>query len=188
MRLDFFAAGSDLLPAVEAFEANHAVHYLLQGMFDAAATDQYLSAASIPNLGMAAFGHRGVEKTYLVIDRNTQATFREVPQRRGAARHSLDLMTNPTGFSFQPSGAFAGQFVIDGYIGTATGNPASGDLCKALAREIRKRFTKIHDYYVGPEALRLMESGWRLTFSTQTPVEFDLRREADLTDSGAAEQ
>ncbi len=187
MRLDFFATGSDLLPAVEAFEANNAVQYLLQGMFDEALTEQCHSAASIPNLGIAAFGHRDAEKTYLVIDRTALATFREVPQRRGQSRYSLDLMTNPTGFSFRPSGMFTGQFVIDGYIGTATGNPVSSELCKALAREIRKRFTKIRDYYVGPEALRLMEGGWRLTFSTQTPKEFDLKLGEEVTESKVVE-
>jgi len=184
MRLDFFAASVDLLPSIAAFESRHAVKYLLTGMFESATTEMYSSGALIPNLGVSVHGHQASEQTYMVLDAKAEIHFREIPQRQGGSLYSLDLLRNPNWFSLTPAGIFDGRFVIPGGIGTTSKNSVAEALGRDFAREIKKRFTKIHNYYVGPNALRLMEEGWRLTLSTQTSVEFDLRRETDFTESG----
>jgi hypothetical protein len=46
---------------------------------------------------------------------------------------------------------------------------------KRFYTAIRKRFTKVRAFWVGPEALALLHAGKRLTAATQCPPEFDLR-------------
>ena len=59
------------------------------------------------------------------------------------------------------------------------GNEDSITLCKEFIRKLRKGFTRIHSYYVGPQALQLMKEGYRLTMSIQTPESSDLRLPSD---------
>lgn len=176
MRLDFFAAGSDLIPAIKDFEKTFPVQYLVEGVFEQAVSQHFDCCEEISNIGFAEFGHRDVEKTYLVIDKHVAVNFREIQLKNGGISYSLDLMTNPTGISFRPSGIFGGNYVIDGFIGTATKNKLSERMFKNFSSQIKSKFVRIHNYFVGPKALELMDDGWRLTYSTQTPFEFDLKR------------
>jgi hypothetical protein len=50
-------------------------------------------------------------------------------------------------------------------------------LYREFTRAVTKGFKKTGNYYVGPEALRLLDSGIRLiTMGTDEPVEYDLKR------------
>ncbi len=61
------------------------------------------------------------------------------------------------------------------------GNEDSLTLCKEFVKKLRKGWTRIESYYVGPQALQLMKEGYRLTMSTQTPESFDLRLPSDAS-------
>jgi hypothetical protein len=45
---------------------------------------------------------------------------------------------------------------------------------KRFNSAVKKTFTKVKAFYVGPKALELLERGMRLTISAQSPREFDL--------------
>jgi hypothetical protein len=121
-------------------------------------------------------GRKVFEKAYLVFDAATELKVREIPQRKGGVLYSADLEANPTGFGFRPGGLFEGRCLIRGSVGTATGDPVSIALCRAFAREVRRGFTKIHSYYVGPEAVRLLDEGMRLAIGVGSSPNSDLKR------------
>jgi len=98
-----------------------------------------------------------------------------IEQSDGDVRYCIDLRINPTGFSFKPSGIFGKDFIIDGYLGTATGNAASLEACRAFISIFRKQYSKVQSYYVGPHALQLFSQGYHLTSSVQTPKKFHLQ-------------
>jgi len=172
---DFFATKEDLMSGIQAFEADHRVQYVLWGLFESPTFERYSSATEIPGLGRSIYGHRG-EKCFLVIPQDAELCIEAVPQRDGSTRYSVDLMNNFFGFAFKPGGVHEDRFIIDGSVGTRTGSQESINLCKDFIRKLRRGFTRIQSYYVGPQALRLMDEGYRLTPSIQTPESLDLRR------------
>src|SRR5262249_19906892 len=96
---------------------------------------------------------------------------------RGGTRFFFDQLMNPRSLILSPGGVFQGKCIIAGQVGTCTTARESEDLLRLFARELRRQFTKVRSYYVGEEALRMLESGMRLTTGVQSPVDYDLRRE-----------
>jgi hypothetical protein len=142
-------------------------------MFSSPQPTIYFSALDIPDLGIARYGQG--EDDYLVTEAGMEITVEEVPQEKGGVLYDIGLMENPTAFAFQPAGQFGERTIILGSVETATGDPTSIASCKWFWRELGKGFKRVNRYYVGPEAYRLLEQGWRLTEATQCPPEFDLR-------------
>jgi hypothetical protein len=175
VRVDFFATRDDLVAGLEIVESTFELKYVLEGMFESPSPSLYNSAFMVDDLGIAQFVDRNHEKSYLVIDAKADVCVRTVPQANGAIRYCVDLKGNPTGCTFRPGGRYKEQCIIDGYIGTATGNPDSINLSRFLAREVCRGFKKVQSYYVGAEALRLLGEGVRLTPSFRSSSEFDLR-------------
>jgi hypothetical protein len=91
---------------------------------------------------------------------------------------TVDQDMNPTSIVFWPGGLYQDHALICGHIGTISDNAESIDLYESFRTTVLKGFTKIKSYYVGPEALRRLDSGWRLvTISVRSPAEYDLRRD-----------
>lgn len=176
MQFNFFATKDDLLPGILAFEEEHRVQYVLCHLSDSpiSAFERYSSVTEIPDLGLSIHGHRATEKSYYVLPAEAEIKVKPVPQRRGGTKYEVDS-TNMCGFAFGPGGVYGDHFVIDGDVGIYMGNEDSIALCKEFIRKLRKGWTRIESYYVGPQALKLMNEGYRLTMSIQTPETFDLR-------------
>lgn len=177
MQFNFFATKDDLLPGVLAFEAEHRVHYVLWGLFDSPNFERYSSVADIPDFGRSIHGH-SAERGFIVMPADAELKVESVPQRRGGTKYSIDL-TDICGFAFSPGGVYGDRFVIDGDVGVNMGTEESIKLCKEFIRKLRKGWTRIHSYYVGPQALQLMKEGYRLTSSIHSPESFDLRLPSD---------
>jgi hypothetical protein len=139
----------------------------------------FFSAFEIPGFGVSRHGDYSGEDVFLVMEKGVEITVEEVPQQKGGVLFDIGLMENPTAFSFKPAGRFGEKTIIQGCVGTATGNPKSIASCKLFWRGLSNGFKKVNGYYVGPEAYRLLEQGWRLTPATQCPPDLDLRIEAD---------
>jgi len=171
----FYATRQDLLPGILGLESEVKLQYVLRGMFSSPTVTGFLSASDIPDLGIARYGDYGHEQKWLVTEAGVEICVREVPQQKGGVLYDIGLMANPTAFAFQPAGQFEGKTIILGSVDTATGDPSSLALCKRFWRALSKGFRKVRMYYVGPEAYRLLEQGWRLTLATQRPPDLDLR-------------
>jgi hypothetical protein len=178
MQFDFFATKADLLPGILAFEAEHRVQYILCRLSNSPNFERYSSVTEIPDVGRSIHGHRVAENAYFVLPADAEVKIEPVPQRRGGTKYKVDP-ANLCGFAFSAGGVYGDRFVIDGSVGVYMGNENSIKLCKEFIRKLRRGYTRIQSYYVGPQALQLMKEGYRLTPSTQTPESFDLRLPSD---------
>lgn len=93
-------------------------------------------------------------------------------------RYELGPSLNPESVVFQPGGIYNNEMVlVCGHIGTATKAPGSINLYNTFVKYVTAGFEKIREYRVGPEALRLMEEGYRMvTISVGSSPEYDLKR------------
>jgi hypothetical protein len=117
-------------------------------------------------------------KSYLVFPSDCPPAARLVKLKNGGVRYLLDQYINPESIVLRPGGHL-GQSVISGQAGTASTHPTSTRLFKALKRAVRSLFTQVGSYWVGKEAELLLRSGARLTASTASPAEYDLKLVAE---------
>jgi hypothetical protein len=160
-----------------AIESEHRLRYVLGGMSTKSEPEVFDSSAHIPHVGCAMVGDHNREPFYLVIDSAIEAEARTVQQRNGETRFFFDQQLNPRSVVLKPGGVYQQTFIIAGQIGTGTSAKESEDLLKVFAKELRRQFSKVKSYYVGNEALRLLDGGLRLTTNVQAPVEYDLRKD-----------
>lgn len=138
----------------------------------------YKSLLDAPSLGINATGNHTTGDSYLVMREGVRLSVRKIPQRKGGVMYSVDQDTNPKSVVFWPGGLYKNEALVCGHIGTISESSESVDLYDAFCAALLKGFTKIKSYHVGPEALRLLETGWRLvTISVRSPREYDLRRD-----------
>ena len=68
------------------------------------------------------------------------------------------------------------RVLLAGQIGTASGDGASLRLFLAFSRIVRSQFVKVKSYWLGSEAVQLLDSGGRLAATPNAPPEYDLKR------------
>lgn len=173
----FFATKADLEPLFSAVETERPLKYVKAGMFDTPAPMTVLSALEIPNLAIAPVGEYIIGPCWLVLDPFSDVEVRAIPQQRGGIRYAIDQLINPQSVTIRPGGVFENSAVISGEVATCTNEPFSLDLMKLFARHIRRRFTRVRGNWVGKDAERLWNAGYRLTTSVKRPKEYDLARE-----------
>ncbi len=160
-----------------AVESQRPLRYVLGGSSVKPEAESFNSSLQIPNLGCAMVGDQNREAFYLVTDESVGVNARAVEQRRGETRFFFDQQANPRSIVLKPGGVYQQSFIIAGQVGTSSSDKDSEDLLKLFSKELRQRFSKVKSYFVGEEALRLLDEGRRLTASVNTPTEYDLKRE-----------
>lgn len=175
--LQLFATGSDMKSLLAAVESLRPLRYVLGGMSIKPEPETFNSSAHIPNLGCAMVGDQNREPFYLIMDSALGVEARAVQQRQGEIRFFFDQQANPRSIILKPGGIYQQTCVIAGQVGTSSAEKESEDLLKVFARELRQHFSKVKSYYVGNEAIRLMDGGTRLTINVRSPIDYDLRRD-----------
>lgn len=169
----FFALKEDLLPVLELVESKGALKFVRMGNFARHEVKDGISVfdtgAAIPNLGKASADSTVACEHFLVCERETPVNLRFVGERV-----CIDQLVNPDSVVFVPGGIWNEDVVLNGLIGTASDSEISKDLMKRFQAAVKKTFSKVKAFYVGPKALALLESGKRLAGAVQSPREFDL--------------
>jgi hypothetical protein len=172
----FFALREDLLPVLELVEGKEPVKYVLTGNFPerkvARGVPTFDRGAAIPNLGKA--DHENGSETYFVHERDARLRFRRL---RGVGGNRVivgDQSREPDTVSFTPGGLWKRNIVLRGTISTISDSPVSRRLMRRFQAAMKKCFSRVYFYYVGPKALELLKSGARLTAAEQCPRERDL--------------
>lgn len=168
-RVMFYGTKNDLKLLLQAIESKLALKFITVGLFDSSHIKSKISLNSDNSLGQESL-------KYLIIDRELPFKIRKVPQKDGKMKYALDQLENPKTIVFQPSCEIGEKCLINGEIGTISSDPDSQRLFKLFSKEIRSQFIKIRAFYVGKEAIKLLDNGWRLTHSAETPAIYDLRR------------
>jgi hypothetical protein len=159
-----YATASDMEPGLVDIERSMPLEYVLAGMFPTNETVRYPSALAVPNFGISRTG-RGPTidgHNYIVVPKGASIVVQDVPQRRGGVRYVIDNRENPC-VVFRPGGMFGRDCLIAGEVGTPRTDQVSLAIWNLFHRHFFREFVKIGLYRVGPEALRLLHSGLRLT-------------------------
>lgn len=183
-QLHFFGLKEDLVPMLELVESKGHLKYVLMGNFLRHEFKEGITifdtGARIPNLGKATADSWVACEAFLVCQRETPINLRSLQSTNGE-RVCVDQLANPDSVAFTPGGIWNEDVVLNGRIGTASDSELSHDLMKRFQAAIRKTFSKVRAFYVGPKALTLWESGKRLAGAVQSPREFDLAPVATKT-------
>ena len=175
--IHFYAVKEDLLPLLEIVDSKGPLKYARMGNFSREELKNgicvFASGAALPNLGKATADSSAACEAFLVCDREATINPRAV-QAVDGERICVDQLANPDSVVFKPGGIWNEEILLEGSIGTASESQASQALMKRFQAAIKKTFTKVKAFYVGPKALALLKSGKRLTISAQSPPEFDL--------------
>ena len=93
-------------------------------------------------------------------------------------RYDVSQKLNSDSIVFSPGGVYNNEpVVICGHIGTISASAVAQDLYKTFVKALTAGFEKIGNYRVGPEAIRLMDRGYRMvTIGIGSPAAYDLRR------------
>jgi len=86
----------------------------------------------------------------------------------------VDQLVNPDTVVLNPGGVWRGDILLYGRVATVSGSAESQRLMRRFRAAIRSGFRQVRAFWVGPEALRMLHSGKRLTIAEQSPRGFDL--------------
>jgi hypothetical protein len=174
-QISFFATQNDLLLALN--DAQSKVPYFFSFQEKGEELSVYESPEEIEDLGFMSVGDQNQSKMYLLIAPGEEPKTRSVEQRNGDAKSFYDQMSHPRSVSFRAGGLLNdSSCIIAGQVGTVSNDEWSIALYKCIASSIKKRFSKIKSFYVGDEAAKKLDEGYRLTANIKSPTDYDLTR------------
>jgi hypothetical protein len=174
----FYATKDDLLPVIEAFEAKEPVKYVLTGLHRGAELTVYSRGRDIGTLGLPAPHANAISGyNYLVALSTEIIQVQTCPQNSGGVRYAVDQGVNPRTITLLHGAFFAPDVLLYGRVGTVSDEPVAIRLYRAFSGALTKRFHRIQEFWVGPNAAKLLVSGCRLTIGANSPREFDLASE-----------
>lgn len=174
-RVYFFATKDDLLLVLGWLEAKMSVKYTRRGMLPGPEPEVWKSGADIPGLGRAA-GDQAVScDFFLIVDAPSAVNVVSRPMLNGERRYDVEQPGNPDSVLLNVGGEWDDGSLISGSVMTISQSNISQGLMRAIHNGVKKHFTRVRAYWVGPEALVWLRSGKRLTYAVQSPPEYDLK-------------
>jgi hypothetical protein len=172
--INFFALKGDLLQVLGELEAKRQVKYVQGGRLDGPKPEVWHVAAELPRLGEATGDQQAACDDFLIVDRDVQVYVAKMTMLSGDERFDVNNGGNPDSIEFQPGGEWTDGAIIAGRFATLHKTQGSQALMRAVSSRIKKHFTRIRAYWVGPEALAAFRAGRRLTQAIQSPPEYNL--------------
>jgi hypothetical protein len=182
----FYATASDMQPGLAKIEQSMPLEYVRAGMFPTGDIIRYPSARAIPNLGISPKGQGATidGHNYIVVPSGASIVVEEVPQRRGGLNFVIDHRQNPS-VIFRPGGMFGRDCLVAGEVGTPRTDEISLAIWKLFSKHFFREFVKIGIDRLGPEALRLLHAGTRLTPNATWSRVTDLNPQVQEAQRGA---
>ena len=173
-RISFFATKDDLLLVLCELEAKRQIKYTRAGMLKESEPEVWESAFALPGLGRAAGDQSVACDSFLIFDGASTVNVVSQEMLNGDDRYDVDQATNPNSVILNAGGEWVDGSLISGGVTTISVSPISQWLMRAVHSGIKKHFTRVQAFWVGPEALAALRSGKRLTYAVQSPPEYDL--------------
>ena len=185
VRIYFFAMRNDLLLALDKLEAKGSVMYTRCGRLDGPNPEIWKFAVDLPKLGQATGDQHVACDPFLIMEKDSPIRVQTMTMHDGDDRFDVEQGLNPDSIIFHPGGEWRDGALISGSFTTISKSPISQSLMRATHSEIKKQFTRVKAFWVGPEALAAFRQGRRLTSAIQSPPEYDL---SELPEEGFDEQ
>jgi hypothetical protein len=174
-RIYFYALKPDLLYVLSEMESKWSLKYTLYGASEKSEPKSWTSAADLPELGVADGSQHLTCRGYLVSDSLTDVRSYPVGLSSGTLRFDTDQLINPDTINFIPAGERNGGAIIAGGFATISDSSAAQFLMRLAVRMVKRHFTRVNAFWVGPEALIRFRAGTRLCYAEQSPPGYDLR-------------
>ena len=166
-QVPFYGTHHDVVEVVREFAGDHEIDFVRAGTLGQAKMHVVSNFAELSEF-----------ETYLIAYRGASMQFEEIALRQGGRAFALDQARNPDTIVFRMGGVSSHDQLLPGSLGTTSNTKASDQLYSICSKVIRGRFEKIRSFYVGPEALKLLDGGGRLSVTEKSPREYDLVRQA----------
>ena len=176
-RINFFATKDDLLLVLRKLEASRPIKYTRAGQLVGPVPEIWKSGDDLPQLGKATGDQAVACDPFLVIDEDSTVHVESRRMFNGQERFDVYQYMNPDSIELRPGGEWTDGAIIPGDITTISTSPISQALMRSAHSAIKKHFTRVRAFWVGPEALVALRSGKRLTYAIQSPPAFDLHEE-----------
>jgi len=173
--IHLFATNRDWKDVLDAFEAKQFVRYTSMNHMYENAAPSLTKGLDIPSLGLAKGEQTGLCDSYLITRLSAPIQVRTLTQYDGTRRFDIDQLFNPDSVRFIPGGRWK-EMIIAGVIDTKSDSSTAQSLIRGLYAPIKKVFTRVNAFWVGPQALIQWKEGRRLTGAEQSPSEYDLRQ------------
>lgn len=160
-----FATDNDLTILVDKVSSLRPLQFAAMGQFASGTPvlwDRFSEAVTAPQV--------------LAFDKGLAIAARSVPQHAGSTKFAIEQLSNAKTVVIQRGGTVEGSRLLASQIGTSSNDPASEAIYALFAKEIRRGFEKVKSYYLGSEALRLLDEGVRLSPNAKSPEAYDLKR------------
>ena len=146
------------------------------GLFDDSPTAKLNSIFDDPKIGTTKFWDWNHIDRYLVIPKTAELNVGNVVQRKGGTKYLVDQLLNPESIELKLGGIYddVEGVLVAGRIGTVSNHSFSLDLYGFIQKNIRKEFKRIGTFYVGADAEKKLDIGWRLVTMINSPKEYDL--------------
>jgi len=175
-QVNFFATKADLESLLRVIEMKQELQLVRAGLFDVPIQNRALTLLD-SSLGIAVKGDNNQEAAYLIANRLDSIQIRAIPQHGGGTKYAVDQQASLKTIVFRPGGVFNEKCMIAGQAGTISEKPTPLAICQLFNKRSNRQFDKIKSFYVGKEAGKLLEKGWRLTSSVKSPPLYDLTRD-----------
>ena len=165
----FFLTKSDIIKMMSKVEKRIPIEYVLMGTFTNEMVRKENSISKFTELGHTNYANWiSMDNRYMVQPLNSKVNNRIVKQKDGSFHYIIELSSNPDGVELTPGGIYqkAEKVLIAGRIAYFAD---SSEESKAIYKEIMKAMNecsiKKKNVFVSPEALSLLNDGWRLTYN-----------------------
>jgi hypothetical protein len=170
MDLNFFCTVDDAVLCMKEAEDQEPLQYHPT----ASATPSPEPVLTIAALGPEVLAQH--EPRFLATRRGEQVRVRRVEPSSGGPWYAFDLLENPDAVMLYFGGQ-RGTVLTPGSVSTLGGSSETVSLFKRISRHFKKKCRRVKSYWVGPEALALLRSGWRLTVNETASRIYDLRED-----------
>ncbi len=171
--LPIFATTGDLAKLLSTAESKMAMAFYHAGLVEKNAPCKLGTSTEFLDAIMAS---GEMAPRLLVVPASEVVRVRQIPQKKGGMHYAIDQLENPNSIMVTPGGMINSTTLLGGQIDTISDAPESLALYATFAKVARKQFTNIKSNWVGPEAIRVLDSGGRLIGTRKAPPECDLKR------------
>lgn len=175
----FFLTKSDIIKMMSKVEKRIPIGYVLMGTFTSEVVRKENSISKFTELGHTNYANWvSMDNRYMVQPLNSKVNNRIVKQKDGSFHYIIELSSNPNGVELSTGGIYqkAEKVLIAGRIAYFAD---SSEESKAIYKEIMKAMNecsiKKKNVFVSPEALSLLNDGWRLTYNYNAPSDKDFK-------------
>lgn len=175
-RYEVYGTRKDWIPGLSKIEDELQPCFSELGLYATRDLRSFPSLARLDDLGISRSGAHGGERSFFISPKGTLLRMTEVPQRKGGVLYKVVHEDNGVCVCFCPGGIFQEQCLVPGVIGTLSDSREASEFFLHVSSSLLAGFRQVKEYMVGPEAMQLLDSGFRLTYNHKRPLADDFKR------------